>query len=261
MSKKILLLGEFCEDKFIYGRCDRLNPEAPTPVFTPTHNEYNLGMAGNAYKNLVHLDFKVAYPFECDKYSIRKTRYVDEVSNYILLRMDTGEENVKPIELDRIHQLSIGDFDAVVVSDYNKGLLTKDFLERVFMFAKGNEVPTFMDTKKDIGDWAGDCTFIKINEKEFKNPAHHDLLSSSMFKESLIVTLGSRGSYWNGKETATNEVGVRDVVGAGDTYLAGLVYGYLQNNEIENGIMIANKLASDVVSQKGVALPNKKLLI
>ena len=108
--------------------------------------------------------------------------------------------------------------------------------------------------------WAVDCSYIKINQKEYHNPSHYDVLSSTMFKDSLIVTLGGNGCSYNDKHYPTEEVAVRDVVGAGDTHLVGLVYGYLLNNDIEQGIRLANKLASDVVKQKGVALPNKKLL-
>jgi sugar/nucleoside kinase (ribokinase family) len=117
-----------------------------------------------------------------------------------------------------------------------------------------------MDTKKDIGEWATECSFIKINQKEYHNPSHYATLSSTMFNDTLIVTLGGNGCSYNGKHYETDEIAVRDVVGAGDTHLVGLVYGYLQNNDIEEGIIMANKLASDVVKQKGVALPNKDLL-
>jgi len=58
----------------------------------------------------------------------------------------------------------------------------------------------------------------------------------------------------------TIEVPVRDVVGAGDTFLAGLVYGYLIDGEIESGIRLANRLSADVVSKRGVALPDKKMI-
>jgi D-beta-D-heptose 7-phosphate kinase/D-beta-D-heptose 1-phosphate adenosyltransferase len=117
-----------------------------------------------------------------------------------------------------------------------------------------------MDTKKNIGDWANDCTFIKINNKEYHNPLHHSFLSTPFFNKKLIVTMGGKGCLYNKEIYPTKSVGVRDVVGAGDTFLSGLVYGYLEKNNISYGISVANILASDVVSKRGVALPNKKLL-
>ena len=53
---KILVIGDVCDDVFIYGVCERLCPEAPVPVFKPTKSTRNLGMAGNVYNNLLSLD-------------------------------------------------------------------------------------------------------------------------------------------------------------------------------------------------------------
>lgn len=255
MNKKILIIGETCTDEFVYGDCNRLNPEAPTPVLNPTKEVSNPGMGGNVVANFKHIG--IDYDFITNSEIITKTRYVDNTSNYILLRVD-DEPEIKPLIDSNIEGLK--DYDAIVISDYNKGLVTKEFLEKLFIMSKALDVPTFMDTKKDIDDWACDCSFIKINEKEYNNPKHKSFLSSGIFKNSLIVTLGGNGCKYNDKVYPTEEISVRDVVGAGDTHLVGLVYGYLQNNKIEEGIIIANKLASDVVNQKGVALPNKNLL-
>lgn len=255
MNKKILIIGENCIDKFIYGDCDRLNPEAPTPIFKPTHNNENYGMAGNVMANFKHIG--VDYHSMTNKEVITKTRYVETTSNYILLRVD-NEPFIEP--LVGVNTDILKCYDVIVVSDYDKGLLSKKFLERLFMISKALNIPTFMDTKKTIGEWAIECSFIKINQKEYHNPNHYSTLSSTMFNDSLIVTLGGNGCRYNEKHYPTEEVDVRDVVGAGDTYLVGLVYGYLQNNNIEEGIVMANRLASDVVKQKGVALPNKELL-
>lgn len=256
-GKKILLIGETCKDTFIYGICERLNPESPTPIIIPKEKKENLGMAGNVESNIKHLGLK--YDFLTNDEVITKTRYVDTSSNYILLRVD-DEPNIEPLNKRIITTNMVNKYDAIIVSDYNKGLLTKDFLNNLFMYSQSIGIPTFMDTKKDIGDWANDCTFIKINNKEFNNPLHHNLLTTTFFRKKLIITLGSEGCLHNKKVYSTKSVDVRDVVGAGDTFLSGLVYGYLENNNIIDGIGIANKLASDVVSKRGVALPNKELL-
>lgn len=255
--KKILLLGETCVDKFIYGTCDRLNPEAPTPVFKETKIHSNVGMAGNVCENLKWLGLSTE--FISNKVQITKSRFVDEVSNYILIRVD-DEPKLKPLTLKDIDVNKLEEYDAIVISDYNKGLLTKEFLSNLFMYAKALNIKTFMDTKKDIGEWAIECDYIKINQKEFNNPKHFEYLSTKFFKNKLIVTLGSDGCFYSNQQYKTLEVSVRDVVGAGDTFLAGLVYGYLIDGEIEYGIRLANRLSADVVSKRGVALPDKKLI-
>jgi D-glycero-beta-D-manno-heptose-7-phosphate kinase len=256
-NKRILLIGETCTDRFVYGNCDRLNPEAPTPIITPKERKENFGMAGNVESNIKHLGLK--YDFLTNNETIVKTRYVDTTSNYILLRVDE-EPNITSLNKKIITSDNVKKYDAIVISDYNKGLLTKDFLNNLFTYTISIGVPTFMDTKKDIGDWANDCTYIKINNKEYNNPLHHSFLSTPFFNKKLIVTMGGKGCFYNKEIYSTKSVGVRDVVGAGDTFLSGLVYGYLNNNNIVDGITIANLLASDVVSKIGVALPNKKLL-
>ncbi len=256
-SKKILLIGETCRDVFIYGNCERLNPESPTPIIIPKETKENFGMAGNVESNIKHLGLNC--DFITNDEVINKTRYVETSSNYILLRVDK-EPKITPINKDIITTDKINEYSAIVISDYNKGLISEEFLSKIFMFSKSIGIPTFMDTKKVIGDWANDCDFIKINNKEFNNPLHYNFLSTSFFSKKLIVTLGDKGCLYDKKIYPTKSVDVRDVVGAGDTFLSGLVCGFLLNNDIISAIKTANILSSDVVSKRGVALPNKKLL-
>jgi D-beta-D-heptose 7-phosphate kinase/D-beta-D-heptose 1-phosphate adenosyltransferase len=257
-DKKVLIIGETCIDEFVYGECYRLNPEAPTPVFTPKEIKRNSGMAGNVLDNLNHIGLN--NDIITNQERIVKTRYVDKVSNYILLRVD-NDNYIEPLNRNTISKIDFNKYNAIVISDYDKGLLTNDYLERIFIMASSYNIPTFMDTKKSIGGWASDCTFIKINEKEYSNPKHIEILKSTIFKDNLIVTLGSNGCMYKEEIYPTKKVSVRDVVGAGDTFLCGLVYGYLKNKEIKEGIKIANLLASDVVSKTGVSLPNKELTL
>ena len=119
---------------------------------------------------------------------------------------------------------------------------------------------SFMDTKKIIGDWAKDCDFIKINKKEYEFEAHYDKLSNGMFDEKMIVTLGSEGCMYLGDIYETKKVEVRDVVGAGDTFLATLAMKYYETDDIAHSIKFANKCSTNVVTQKGVATPNFDLL-
>src|SRR5690606_40201068 len=120
MSKKILVIGEICTDKFIYGKCNRLNPEAPTPVFIPEKTEINLGMAGNTYLNLNHLGLSVDIIDKANQ-GIEKMRFVDIDSNYILLRVDSGEDFIEEFTFNEFYsKFDVSKFDAVVISDYSK---------------------------------------------------------------------------------------------------------------------------------------------
>jgi|TARA_B100000519_G_C14061019_1_gene352100 bifunctional ADP-heptose synthase (sugar kinase/adenylyltransferase) len=137
--------------------------------------------------------------------------------------------------------------DAIIISDYCKGFLHEDDIKWIC----DNNKNVFVDTKKKLGTWIENADFIKINELEYKK--NHELLSDEGFEEKLIVTLGSKGCRWNGKTFDVESVPVRDVSGAGDTFLAGLVRGYLDTKDISKGIELAQKCTTLVVQKHGVA--------
>jgi len=90
MKKKVLVIGEYGIDRFVYGKIERINPEAPSPVLVPVSTKENLGMAGNVFENLRSLK-KFEVDFLRNSFPAIKTRYVDEKSNYILLRVDEND--------------------------------------------------------------------------------------------------------------------------------------------------------------------------
>lgn len=235
---RILVIGETCIDEFIYGSCDRLCPEAPVPVFKQLHKTSNIGMAGNVVANIEALGVDnirkatgVLLPI--------KTRYIDEKSNQMIMRIDEGD-NVAPIDIENIN---FDGFDAIVVSDYDKGFLSENDL---YIISLKNKL-TFLDTKKPLGWFAIRYTFIKINEPEYKQARNKDGLENK-----LIVTLGANGCNYNGKNYPANKVTLNNVSGAGDTFLAGLVVSYLKTKDIDTALNYANEVASIVVSKKGV---------
>ncbi len=253
--KKVLVIGDGCKDVFQYGKCERLSPEAPVPVFKPTKNNNNGGMAVNVYNNLKALGI------ECDIITdsgITKTRIVDEVSNQMLLRIDENDE-LEPLTSERLEAVDFSAYDAVVISDYNKGFLDISDIEYIAQ----NHHYVFMDTKKEIGTWCSDIFCVKINKKEYdRNVAWLDYLYNNV----LIVTLGDKGAMYSQRsKKVTKEVisinedhPVRDLSGAGDTFLAGLVADYIKNNDIYKAIQFANKCAAWVVTQKGVVVVDKE---
>ncbi len=246
---KVLVIGDGCKDIFQYGKCDRLSPEAPVPIFKPVKAISNGGMAVNVYNNLKGLGV------ECDIFTdsgITKTRIVDEVSNQMLLRIDENDE-IEQIWHQQLENTDFTQYDAIVISDYNKGFLDINDIEYV---AKKHKY-VFMDTKKKIGSWCDKIFCIKVNNKEYlRNKSWLD----HMFENNVIITLGDKGamySYQKKKISAylipiNEDHPVRDLSGAGDTFLAALVAKYLENKNMEKAIEFANKCASWVVTQKGV---------
>ena len=243
--EKVLIIGDSCEDIFRYGKCVRLCPEAPVPIFNPTTHIKNGGMAMNLYNNLKALGI------QCDIITnlIKplKIRYVDEVSNQILLRVDETDA-IEPILKKQLEMINFSKYTAVIISDYNKGYLSEEDIE----FITNNQSLVFIDTKKKFGDWLLNVQIIKVNAVEFN--ANRDWLYDTKFKGNLIVTSGKGGAILNFEKVfeIEKEHPVRDLSGAGDTFLAGLVVKYLEKNNIEEAIRFANKCASWVVTQKGV---------
>lgn len=244
--KKVLVIGDSCSDVFRYGKCERLSPEAPVPIFLPSRTTGNGGMALNVAENLNALGI------ECDVMTnnIRpvKTRYVDEISNQMLLRVDE-KDAIMPITAEELEFFDLANYAAVVISDYNKGYLSYDDI----MWIAENHPLTFMDTKKELGPWCEDIKYIKINNKEFKE--NEDYLRN-YYPGTLIVTKGKDGAVLNydQKFPIEREHEVRDLSGAGDTFLAALVAKFLENNDICEAIRFANKCAAWVVTQKGVVV-------
>lgn len=256
-KKKVLVIGDSCIDIFWYGRCDKLSPEAPTPIFIPEYKLNNMGMCYNVYNNLVALNVDVDI-ITNTKYPI-KTRYVDEKSTYTLLRVDENDyvDNVEKSILDSIDYEK---YDAVVISDYNKGFLTKDNIRLI----SNNHPLTFLDTKKEMGSWCDNIKFIKVNEREYNKNIYY---LENIHQHDSIITLGKKGAMLLSKKMGVlqkkyflndNVVNVIDISGAGDTFLASLVYSYLIDKNISKSIYFANKCSSWVVTQKGVSVIDLK---
>jgi bifunctional ADP-heptose synthase (sugar kinase/adenylyltransferase) len=241
---KILIFGEFCVDEFIYGDCTRLNPEAPTPVFKPKDTKTNPGMAGNVVVNLKSLGIDTTFIHQTE--TIKKSRYVDDKSNYILLRVDK-EEAISPLKFSDISSIEFSDYDAVIISDYDKGFLTEEMIEYITV----NAGLTFIDTKKSFGLWISNASYIKINEPESLNPAHKPNIMDKI-KHKLIVTKGSQGCTLDGKTYPTQRADVRDVVGAGDTFISALTAAFVKTNKIGDSIYFANRCATHVIQKRGV---------
>ena len=235
----ILLIGDACEDTYTYGYVNRISPEAPVPIFEPHYTIHHDGMAGNVCKNLEALGCDVNFLHGAVS---KKNRLIDQRTKQQLLRLDkdaisepvTFETAIPPI------------YDAIVISDYNKGTVSYELIEEL---AKEVAVPIFVDTKKtDLARLSG-C-YVKINALEKSR-------ATSLPKiDHLIVTQGHHGATWNGWGYPAELVGdVTDVCGAGDTFLAALAYQFLVTNNMPDAVKFANKAAAVTVQHIGVYAP------
>ena len=227
---KILLIGDSCTDEYVYGTCERLNPEAPVPILRFNRKETTKGMAWNVRENL--MSFGIEVFILTNKESITKTRYIDEKSNQHILRVD-DEGVCDPID----YELPEDEYDALVISDYDKGFLTEKKIQELVDWFDG---PVFIDSKKTKLP-KKDC-YLKINEIESK------LLKGY---KNLIVTKGAGGADYNKVNYPGEKTKIVDVVGAGDTFLSALVYFYLLCGTIEKAIPYANRAAAIAVQNFG----------
>ena len=245
--KPILVIGDSCKDVWVYCKCNRLCPDAPVPVLTVDHVVENGGMAMNVYENIRALTTNVKIITNKNWNLVKKTRYVDLKTNQCFIRIDTNESDCNSFK-DLKDTIDFNNYSAVAISDYNKGFLDEDDIDYI---SKAHPL-TFLDTKRRLGKWCEDISFIKINRVEFS--ASEDVIKKNKkIRNNIIKTIGEKGTEYRDKIYAVKEVEVRDLSGAGDTFLAALVYGVIIGQTIENAIVHANNCATIVVQKKGVA--------
>ena len=239
-SFSVLLIGDSCTDIYNIGTVDRLSPEAPVPVVKIVETFSLPGMSANVHRNLINLNIEADFVY--NDTPITKTRFIDKRSGQHLLRVDDEDDVVQwsgklPNSLDS--------YDAIVISDYDKGFLTYEHIESLIE----SSVPVFIDTKKtDLERFQG--AWVKVNELEYSR------LRSEC--SGLIVTLGERGAKvpHHDLECPTKAVEVMDVCGCGDTFLAALTAQYLFTKDIEKAIIFANVAAGITVQHRGNYAPS-----
>jgi bifunctional ADP-heptose synthase (sugar kinase/adenylyltransferase) len=238
----VLLIGETCLDKYVYGECNRLSPEAPVPILKYSETRTAPGMAHNVYHNLMAFD-DVDVTFLTPPEVITKTRYVDSKYHHQILRVD---DDIPITPFNGV--IPEGLFDCIVISDYDKGFIDE---AKLFQIVADARCPVFIDSKKVHLPIKYNC-FIKINEAELEK------LQTPIYAENAIITLGAAGATFNNELYPAEAVDVFDVCGAGDTFLAALVCTFLTTSSMEYAVAIANKAAAIAVSHFGTYILTKE---
>ena len=250
----VLVVGDSCEDVFIYGDITRLTPEAPAPVFNPLRKKTNGGMAKNVANNIEAL--KTTIFTVTNNNNIRKVRYVDDKSNQLVLRVDEHDhcdridkETLMQIKNNEYHPLMSNktSVDAIIISDYCKGFLGEEDIQYICE----NNQNVFIDTKKELGDWINLADYIKINSLEYEK--NEKFFKDNDIINKTIVTQGNKGCLFRGEIYPTEDVPVKDISGAGDTFLAGLAVEYVRTNDIMKAINFAQECTEIVIQKHGVS--------
>lgn len=268
-DKQILVVGDVMIDAYLRGDVTRVSPEAPVPIINLKKSEERLGGAANVALNLLSLG---ANPILCavvgedrggetffnlldkrglksegmiksaKRYTTIKTRVIG--NNQHLLRIDEEEEMALDTDLeneliDRVSQLISTGIDAVILEDYNKGLLTPRVIFEVIKIANDANIPVTVDPKKDNFFAYKNVTLFKPNLKELKEGlgVEFDLseskksfesavrqLEDKLLNEITLVTLSEHGVFVKKDEKsdyiAAHIRRISDVSGAGDTVIA-----------------------------------------
>ena len=295
---KIAVIGDLMIDEYIWGACERISPEAPVQVVSVNKESVVLGGAGNVLSNLVALEAEVSlYSVIGDDTNASKlTKLIDDLnladtsiieesgrittkksriiaSGQQVLRFDDETTDAIDIgsegRLFKALQINFSDYDAVLLSDYGKGVLTPTLCQDIITHAEALNIPVLVDPKGiDYRKYKG-ATLLTPNKKEASLASSIDIkdeasLSRALqyFKDDLdlkyaIITLSEDGiSLLDNtvKNIPTVAREVFDVTGAGDTVLASLGVALASGVDIVSACEFANKAAAVVVAKVGSAV-------
>ena len=203
-------------------------------------------MAMNVQNNILSLGVDCDLITNQNWEEVIKIRYIHKNTNQMFIRIDHNDDKIEKFR--ETDDLKIDKYDAIVISDYNKGFLSEDDIRKISLMHNC----VFLDTKRKLGPWCNDVDFIKINHYEYGKTKEH---VTRNIEDKLIVTLGNKGSRYKGKTFPVDKVEIKDVTGAGDTFLAGLVVKYIKTENIEKAIIFANECSSKVVQKRGTSTP------
>ncbi len=296
----VLCVGDLMLDDFVYGDVARISPEAPAPVIVVKREEKVIGGAGNVARGIAALGADCifvgvtgedeagrmlarAFIEECptvethlmvdpSRPTTRKVRFVSEHHSTHLLRADW--EVVRPvsaqIERSLINACTgvLARADAVVLSDYAKGVLSPRLIRAVIEAARELGKPVIVDPKgHDYAVYRG-ATLITPNRKELAEATHRPVttegeivaaateLARIVETEAVLVTRSEEGmTLYTAGDGALHvpayPVKVRDVSGAGDTVAAVLAVMIAAGAELEPAVRAANAAAAVVVGKRG----------
>ncbi len=293
--RKILVIGDLMIDNYLYGNCDRISPEAPVPIIDIYAEKLSLGGAGNVANNIISLGSDVdiiSVIGDCsntkqllsmlraaginNKYLIiEKNRKTAKKSRLMathqqVIRFDsetiTNINNVSEEKIMRIYNKIIINYDCVILSDYNKGLLTTTLVKNLINTANQYAIKVLIDPKgsnysKYNGAYlltpnskeASIATGIIINDKLSLTKAIIALKKQCNLTVS-IITMGEKGIAIfddNLRTHPTKAIEVFDVTGAGDTVIASLAIAIANGKNIDKAVDFANIAAGIVVGKVG----------
>jgi D-beta-D-heptose 7-phosphate kinase/D-beta-D-heptose 1-phosphate adenosyltransferase len=296
---RVLVIGDLMLDRYVFGDAHRISPEAPVPVVDIEREKETLGAAGNVALNLRSVGVGVEvlgifgedipgerlkhllsahgirFDLRCQQKNVRtilKTRVI--VRGQQLCRLDV-EDLPEKYDLERAMDgeewlARVGDWDAIIFSDYAKGVVTQGIADRVIGAARSRGILTAADPKPKSGVQFSGIDLLKPNKSEALEMAGMGIhgrfnateICRAIFTQQqskyLVITLGQEGMLVaKGGEIvgqiASDAREIFDVSGAGDTAIAFLTAALAARESIIDAAKLANLASGIVVGKIGTA--------
>jgi D-glycero-beta-D-manno-heptose-7-phosphate kinase len=307
MSKQfVAIVGDVMLDRYIWGEVSRISPEAPVPVVDVMRESNHLGGAANVALNIKSLGanpvmFGVVGDDQHGDYLKRiftdagiLTEFMvtdNERPTTVKTRIIAGSQHVVRIDSERRHETGeeltdrvlfkledhLGSISAIVLQDYNKGVVTKKLIRGVIDLAKSRNIPVCVDPKfSNFFEYEG-VELFKPNRKETEDALNKKLSDENSFEaaakemqtrlscKSVLLTLGSLGMLLLREDGSLVRVPTRarkvaDVSGAGDTVIATLSVALAAGASMEEASNIANTAGGLVCEEIGIVPVNRDRL-
>jgi len=304
-APRIAVVGDFMLDRYVWGDAGRVSPEAPVPVVHARSEDHRLGGAGNVVANICEMGGRAScfgllgqddsademveglsalgaatagLIRAADRPTVQKIRIM--ARNQQMLRVD--REQAAPIcaadQQQLLEQLCAADWDALVLSDYGKGVLSASLIQAALAEAKRRGAPSIVDPKhRDFTRYLG-ASVITPNRAEAEVAAGGALATLGAIQEggealraqaelgALLITLGAEGMYLieeghPGFHLPTFARQVYDVTGAGDTVVAMLATAHGAGVDLQNAMRLANAAAGLAVAKVGTTAVGRQELL
>ena len=306
---RIAVIGDVMLDRYLHGYVERISPEAPVPVVLLNKKEDRPGGAANVALNLKSLGvtpllFSVIGKDEDGKKLIEllkvggidstnilqsknrittsKTRILSK--NHQMIRFDEEQQNdISDYEGDKLYsiiakEISAKKIDAIIIEDYNKGVLTESLIEVLMNLFESKKIQVLVDPKKNNFFCYSGATVFKPNLREARealgknfgtslselNAAHEELKNNLQHKNTFI-TLGEQGAYIHdeakGKNIPAQIRNVSDVSGAGDTVIAVMAAAISAGATVTDAAYLSNLAGGLVCEKPGVVSIEKQQLL
>jgi rfaE bifunctional protein kinase chain/domain len=300
-NKKIAIIGDVMLDKYVYGYVSRISPEAPVQIIDITSTEYKLGGAANVANNVKALGAEpvligvIGDDYDAHHYidtmkkqklstvgilrdksrpTTSKTRVIAHSQHIIRIdsevKHDISSEIIKKL-LNYVKD-NLKDFEAVILQDYNKGVLTKEVIGKIVSMCKSAGKPVYVDPKFHNFFEYKNVTIFKPNKKEVQDvlgmiidgkdsvTKAGSMLIDRLNCEYLVLTLGEKGIMLFDKEKdktvvlniPTRARKVADVSGAGDTVISTIAVMLAGGASITEAVALANQAAGIVCEEVGI---------